>query len=133
MVCSGDGQSDIAGALGVHTSAPVTATWADHLYSCTYRYPGGDMVLSVKELAGTASTTAYYTAAEQQLGAGEAVAGLGQGAYQGADGSMVVRKDDKVLQVDVAALPAQVGAPPIDRVEAAVRVAIVVMGCWSGH
>jgi hypothetical protein len=132
MVCSADGQSDIAAALGVRTSAPVTPTWTDDLYSCVYQYPSGDMVVSVKELSDLASTTAYYTTVEQGLGAGEAIAGLGQGAYQGAGGSIVVRKDNKVLRVDVAALPARVGTPLIDRTEAAVRVAIVVMGCWSG-
>ena len=62
-----------------------------------------------------------------------AVDGIGQGAFQGADGSMVVRKDYKVLDIDVRGIPAHFGVPPIDRSEAAVRIAIVVMGCWTGH
>jgi hypothetical protein len=45
---------------------------------------------------------------------------------------MVVRKDWKVLVVDVAALPAQIGQPPTSSGEAAVTVADVILGCWNG-
>jgi hypothetical protein len=131
MVCGAEGQKEIAEALGVHTSAPIAPTWVDHLYSCAYPYADVRMDLSVKELTDAASTDAYFASAEHALGTGAAVAGVGQEAYQGADGSVVVRKDFKVLQVDVAGMPAQVGSPAIDRSEAAVRVAIVVMGCWT--
>ena len=33
--------------LGVN-AVVQTPSWADHLYSCTYQYPNGSMVLSVK-------------------------------------------------------------------------------------
>jgi hypothetical protein len=45
---------------------------------------------------------------------------------------MVVRKDWKVLLVDVADLPAQFGQPPTSSGDAAVSVADVILGCWSG-
>ena len=40
---------------------------------------------------------------------------LGQGAFQTTNGSVVVRKDWKVLLVDDTGLPAQFGTPPTRR------------------
>ncbi|HZQ58828.1 MAG TPA: hypothetical protein VFA84_12360 [Acidimicrobiales bacterium] len=133
MVCGAEGQKDIAEALGATTTAPVTPTWADHLYSCTYTYADGRIALSVKELNDAASTTAYFASVESNFGHGTDVAGVGQGAFQGDTGSVVVRKDFKVLDVDVNALPDHFGSPPIDRGEAAMRVAVTVMGCWTDN
>jgi hypothetical protein len=131
MVCSADAQKEIAGAVGATTDGPIAPAWADHLYSCTYPYADGRIGLSVKELTDAATTTAYFTAMDARLGQGGDVAGIGQDAYQGADGSVVVRKDFKVLHVDVSGLPSQFGSPPIDRGEAALRIAVTVMGCWK--
>ena len=133
MVCATEAQKDIAEALGATTTGPITPTWADHLYSCTYSYADGRIALSVKELNDAASTTAYFNSLQAGLGHGTDVAGVGQGAYQGDGGSVVVRKDFKVLDVDVSGLPARFGTPPIDRGEAAMRVAVTVMGCWSDN
>jgi len=133
MVCSAEAQKDIAEAVGATTTAPVTPTWADHLYSCTYAYADGRIALSVKELNDAASTTAYFASVESNIGHGTDVAGVGQGAFQGDTGSVVVRKDFKVLDVDVNALPDNFGSPPIDRGEAAMRVAVTVMGCWTDN
>jgi|SRR5579871_1618741 len=133
MVCSAEAQNEIADAVGAHTTAVPAPTWSDHLYSCTYTYADGRIALSVKELRDAASTTAYFTSVESSIGHGTDVAGVGQDAYQGDDGSVVVRKDYKVLDVDVSALPARFGTPPIDRGEAAMRVAVTVMGCWKDN
>ena len=130
MVCSAEAAKELADALGMR-AAPSTPTWVDHRYSCTYAYPDGRIGLSVKELADAAATTADFAAEQAGLGTGGAVAGIGQGAYQGGGGSIIVRKDFKVLAVDVSDVPARFGVPPIDRSEVAVRAAIVVMGCWT--
>ena len=46
MVCAEEAAGEIAQVVGAKAS--VTApTWADHLYSCGYRYREGTMVLSV--------------------------------------------------------------------------------------
>jgi hypothetical protein len=133
MICASEGQKEIAAALGVQTTAPVVPTWTDHLYSCGYQYGAARIGLSVKELSDAGSTDAYFTSAKAGLGSGTVVGGLGQDAYQGSDGSVVVRKDFKVLRVEVASLPDHFGSPAIDRSEAAVRIAVVVMGCWKEH
>jgi hypothetical protein len=48
------------------------------------------------------------------------------------DGSIVVRKDWKVLYVDVSHLPAEFGQPPQSAADAALGVAATILGCWSG-
>ena len=48
------------------------------------------------------------------------------------DGSVVVRKDWKVLLVDDSALPTQFGVPPTSASDIAVTVADVILGCWAG-
>jgi len=57
---------------------------------------------------------------------------LGQAAFQEPDGSVVVRKDWKVLVVDITGLPAQFGVPPTSSGDVAVTVADVILGCWAG-
>lgn len=122
---------EIAATLGV-TATVSTPTWVDHLYTCDYRYPGGTMVLSVKELSSWAQTDAYYQSLADRLGRTRTLQGLGQGAFQTTDGSMVVRKDWKVLLVNVQGLPPQFGVPPTSSGDVAVTVSDVILGCWSG-
>jgi hypothetical protein len=45
---------------------------------------------------------------------------------------VVVRKDWKVLLVNIAGLPAQFAVPPTNRADVAVTVADVILGCWDG-
>ncbi len=131
QVCQADAQAEIASALGekATVSKPM---WADHLYSCRYTYPTGSMALSVKELSSWAQTFAYFDAVGVRMGRVRSLANLGQGAFQTTDGSVVVRKDWKVLLVDSSALPAQFGVPPTSSGDVAVTVADVILGCWAG-
>ena len=131
MICRYEAIQEIDSAVG--EKATVSApTWADHLYSCRYGYPTGSMVLSVKELSSWGQTKAYFEQLAQQLGEAQTIQRLGQGAFQTTDGSMVVRKDWKVLLVDTAGLPAQFGQPPTSSGDVAVTVADEILGCWDG-
>ena len=131
MVCSKEAQHDLAATLGV-TATVGAPTWADHRYSCRYAYPDGSFTLSVKELSSKAETDAYFDMLRQQLGDTGIVNGVGQGAFNTLDGSIVARKDWKVLLVDVSALPAQFGVPPTKSADVAFTVADVIMACWRG-
>jgi hypothetical protein len=122
---------DIDSALGEKATIS-TPTWVDHLYSCSYGYPTGSMVLSVKELSSWGQTKAYFAQLARQMGRALVIPNLGQGAFQTTDGSMIVRKDWKVLLVNTAGLPAQFGQPPTSSGEVAVTVADVILGCWDG-
>ncbi len=134
MICEKEAVTDIyEQATGVHTIVPFHPTWVDHVYSCDYVYPGGaKMTLSVKEVSSTAETTAYFDSLATKLHKTKDIQGLGQGAFQVADGSMVVRKDYKILLIDITKLPAQFGVPADSRGNVAINVAEAIMGCWTG-
>jgi hypothetical protein len=133
MIC-GEAKEDIAEqAIGVDTVKPLAPKWADHLYACDYVYKGGaKMTLSVKEMSSVSETTAYYDALGARLGRGAKLEGLGEGAYQTTNGSVVVRKDYRVLLIDVSHLPAAFGQPPQKPIDVAISVASTIMNCWTG-
>jgi len=129
MVCEQEVQNDIAIRIGVTVKRPVVPLWSDDVYSCRYSYPSGSFVLSVKEFPDVAATTTYLDSVRDQH---TVVSGLGDAAFTVPGGSVFVRKDTKVLHVDVGALPDPFGRPPVSRAEVARGVATVIMGCWSG-
>jgi hypothetical protein len=135
QVCSQEAQHDMAAALG-ETARVSTPTWVDTRYSCTYDYPhadpAGSFELSVKELSSWGQTYAYYDSLAARLGKTQDLQSLGQAAFQTTDGSVVVRKDWKVLVVDDTGLPTQFGVPPTDKAAIAVTAADVILGCWAG-
>jgi hypothetical protein len=90
------------------------------------------MVLSVKELSSERETSAYFASLHRMLGQHEQLSGVGQGAFATKDGSLVLRKDYKVLVVDTSGLPDNFGSPPQPRKQIAVGVGITVLGCWTG-
>ena len=132
MICSDEAKKDLAGVVGIDTIQPLAPTWKDHVYACDYVYPNGArMTLSVKELSSPDETTAYYDSLAQKLGKKDELQGLGQGAFTTTNGSIVARKDYKVMLVDVSHLPQQfanLGA----RGDIALQVVTTIMGCWTG-
>jgi hypothetical protein len=132
MICSTEAQTDIAASLGVKATVSKP-TWIDDVYACKYAYPNGTFTMSVKELASTAATTAAYTAYATKLGKRPEVVSFGEGAFLTTNGSVVVRKDFKVLDIDVSELPQKFGDPPQDRSDIALSVAATVMSCWTGE
>jgi len=135
MICEEEAQQDIADfAVGLDVIRPLKPTWNDHVYSCDYVYKNGaTMTLSVKELSSDTETTGYYDALAERLGQRAPVYGLGEVAqgFATASGSVVVRKDDKVLLVDVTKLPSEFGDPADTRANVGVNVAITIMQCWK--
>ena len=132
MICRHETIQDFAEVLGERTIAAPTATWHNHRYTCTYRYRNGTMVLYVQALPTLAGTIAFM----KSVGAAEGYAGLvlhtGQGSFTTSNGSVVSRKDNKVLVVDVAGLPAQFGRPPTSRHDVALTVTDLIFACWRG-
>jgi hypothetical protein len=131
MVCSSEAQRAINAALGVN-AVVSTPTWTGHLYACRYGYSNGSFTLSVKELSSWSQTFAYFRGLGTALGESSPIPSLGQGGFETRDGSVVVRKDWKVLLVNISDLPAQFGVPPTQSGNIAVTVADVILGCWSG-
>jgi hypothetical protein len=132
MVCAPEANRDIALALGVARAHISPPTWADHVYTCRYEYPQGAVTLAVKELDNAAQTQAYFAGLAAQLGRRPQQLALGDGAFITSNGSVVVRKDWKVLTVDVTALPARFGKQHLTASDTGEAVAATVMGCWTG-
>ncbi|MEO7287010.1 MAG: hypothetical protein ABI140_08830 [Jatrophihabitantaceae bacterium] len=133
MVCEAEAANDIYAAVRVRTGSTPAASWRDHLYSCRYSYPGAAvMVLSVKELPTEAAAISYFTTMQRSFPSHTARLVADQQAFTASTGSVFVRKDAKVLEVDVSRLPARFGQPPYPRAVVAYTVAAVIMGCWSG-
>ena len=126
-----DDQTAINAALNVTGLQVATPTWVDHLYSCTYQYPSGSFDLSVKELPTIAETVDYFTTLKDNDKVAQQLP-LGQDGFMSSDGTSVVRKDNKVLVVDVAKLPAQFGTPPQNPTQASQIIAVTLLGCWTG-
>lgn len=117
--------------MGVPVPAPK-ATWAHHVYTCTYRLPMGQFVLSVTESTDDAAAQAFATKLRTQLTGARAVAGLTTIAFATPDGRLAVVKDNDTLQVDATQLPAQFGSQHEKRADFAYEVASDVLGCWTG-
>lgn len=132
MVCEQEAQDDIAEALGIAAQRVETPTWKDRVYSCRYDYPTGSFAMSVKELTNDSETRQYLDALAARLGRAQRVDGLGQSAFITGNGSVVVRKDFKVLLVDDSTLPATLSSPPLTPANVAMLVAKTIMGCWTG-
>jgi hypothetical protein len=133
MICEKEARRDIASSLGVTQTRITTPVWnrSRHLYSCTYVYPKGKITLSVKEMSSADETTAYFDGIQSQFGKTQQLIGLGQGAWILKNNDVVVRKDYKVLLVNVQGIPSNF-APLMSRSDVATNIAVAIMGCWSG-
>ena len=131
MICSTEAKKDIALSLGV-TATVSKPTWVDHVYACKYTYANGYINLSVKELETAAQTTAMYNSYAASLGRRTDAVSFGQGAFITTNGSVIVRKDFKVLDIDVSHIPQNFGNPLQDRSNVALSIAATVMSCWTG-
>ena len=135
MICGLETVKNVTTLMGMRTPAPATATWADHLYTCTYRLPGGPLVLSVKESSNAATARTYFDVLRARLGKTVPVtglAGLGLPAYEKANGTVVFLKDNMTLQVDATALPPRVGPQNTSPADLAYTLATDILACWSG-
>ncbi|WP_194908587.1 hypothetical protein [Catenulispora rubra] len=135
MVCDTEIQNAVETILAATPAPTTTATWTDHLYTCTYHLGSGTLVLSVKESPDAASANTYLSALQHQLGSTTPLTGsegLGNPGFQNAAGNVVVLKDDKTLHVDATGLPATSGASKLSRADVAYEVTTDILGCWTG-
>ncbi len=132
MICGAEAQKDLAADLNIKPIRVTSPTWKDHVYSCSYMYKSGVVRLSVKELSNATATRSYFDGLATRLGKRSDPLSLGQGSFFTADGSVIVRKDFKVLEVDVSALPVKFTRANLSRSDTAVNFAVTIMGCWTG-
>ena len=132
MVCSTEARTKLDDALSMAASSVSDPLWVHHLYSCTFRFATGALSLSVKELSSSLETTAYFNSLAARLGRSQTLYGLGQGAFVTSDGSVVARKDYKVLLVDTSAYAGGTRAATTGSANPAEIVASTIMTCWAG-
>ena len=132
MVCAREAQRDIAGVLAIEPAAVTKPTWRNRLYACTYQYPTGSFTVSVKQLADRPTTIRYFNELGTTLNRLPDDVPMGDGAYLTPNGSMIVRKDDNVLDVDAAKLPVQFSKLRLSPADVASSVAMTILGCWKG-
>lgn len=132
MVCSAEAQADIQGALGVAVSRPPDSSYVGGVYTCTYPYTAGKIVMTVRDLGNEPAAVSYLAQARAGIAKPTDLAGIGDAAFSDGDSTVFVRKDLKVLKVDATGMPATFGQPPHPRSTVAVTVAILVMLCWTG-
>jgi hypothetical protein len=131
MICQSKAAGEIQDVLG--EKAVVTdKSWSNHLYTCKYKFESGTITLSIKELSSWNETLSYFSNLASTLHRTSTLSNLGQGGFQVQNGNVVVRKDWKILLVDITGLPAQFGSPPTSRSDVAVTIAFIILGCWAG-
>ncbi len=132
MVCTSEAQREIAGVLAIKPAVVTKPTWIEHLYSCTYQYSSGSFTVSVKQLPDRHSTVNYFTELGSSLSRLPDNVPMGDGAFLTPNGSMIVRKDNNVLQVDPSKMPARFTKLRLSPADVASSVAMTILGCWKG-
>lgn len=132
MVCTPEAQEDIENLIGVVPSSVGPIQYANHVTTCPYTYPNGSFTLIVQDLPNDLSTTKAYDSLAGKLGRVDTIDLPDADAFGTTDGSVVLRKDTKVMLVDVHGLPATFGNPPSSRADAARLIMKAVLGCWTG-
>jgi hypothetical protein len=124
-VCAPMVANGIIEFLGGPLPAPQHGAWAGHVYTCTYPLSGGQLVLTVTQLRNKAAAATAYSRLARAVTHRTRLNGLGNGAYQAPDGTLIAHKDQFVLDADPTGAPP--GIRPADLAFAAV---VAVMGCW---
>jgi hypothetical protein len=132
MVCQPEAQTDIQDLVGVVPTQVGPLQYANHVSTCRYAYSNGSFVLIVQDLPNDLTTTNAFDALAAKLGRVDAIDLPDADAFSTTDGSIVLRKDTKVMLVDVTGLPTTFGSPPSPRADAARLIMKAVLGCWTG-
>jgi hypothetical protein len=132
MVCAPEAQEDVQNLIGVVATKVGPIQYANHTTTCRYVYPNGSFTLVVQDLPNDITTTRTYDALAGKLGKTDTIDLPGAQAFSTTDGSVVLRRDTKVMLVDVTQLPATFGNPPSPRADAARLIMKAVLNCWVG-
>jgi hypothetical protein len=132
MVCAPEAQQDIQDLIGVVPTAVGPIQYANHTSTCRYAYANGAFTLVVQDLPNDITTTKTYEALAGRLGKIDSIDLPDAQAFTTNDGSIVLRRDTKVMLVDVTQLPGTFGSPPSPRADAARLIMKAVLNCWVG-
>ena len=126
-VCEAMVRNAVEASLGAPLPGAQHGAWVGRTFACTYPLTGGQLVLWVDDLGTKAKARAAYRTLNRAVLRPTRLNGLGDRAYQAADGTIVAAKDQFVLHVDPHGAP--LGVVKSDLAFAAV---VAVMSCWTG-
>ncbi len=132
MVCQPEAQQDIQDLIGVVPTKVGPIQYTNHTTTCRYAYADGSFTLVVEDLPNDITTTRTYEALAGKLGRTTSFDLPDAQGYSTSEGSVVLRRDTKVMLVDVTALPATFGDPPNSRGNTALLIMKAVLNCWTG-
>lgn len=132
MVCQPEAQQEIQDIIGVVPTKVGPIQYANHTSTCRYDYPNGSFALVVEDLPNDLLTTETYETLAGKLGKIDRINLPDADAFATNNGSVVLRRDFKVMLVDVTQLPATFGNPPSSRADAARLIMKTVLNCWVG-
>lgn len=130
MICSEEVRGDLRTILGAKQLPAGAPSWRHPVYTCSYRLGMGTLTLAVHESADETTAAATVRRLRRDLGGGPSVLGLGPDGYTPADGVVLLRKDNDV--VDARGLPTVFGSNDQHRADFAFEVATTILGCWTG-
>ena len=111
MVCQPEAQQDIQDLIGVVPTKVGPIQYTNHTTTCRYAYADGSFTLVVEDLPNDITTTRTYEALAGKLGRTTSFDLPDAQGYSTSEGSVVLRRDTKVMLVDVTGLPAHVRRP----------------------
>lgn len=137
MVCSEEEiQTAITLTLGLNGRPQRSSQWANPVFHCTYRLPGGPLNLSVTEYGSDQAATQNFDHAKSQYEQAktplQTLDALGVPAFLASDDVVVSVKDSHLLRVDASSLPKTVGPLHRSRRDLSYLVASAILKCWSG-
>lgn len=136
MVCGDQSMANVTSILALKSAPHTINSWANSTFTCTYHLPDGDLVISVQEAADPAAARTYFEAMQalaKDATPIKGLANLGFPAYETADGSAVFQKDNMILHVDAADLPAAVGPNGVTPAAFAYQLSTTILACWVEH
>lgn len=132
MVCSNDIKDKVKEVLALTARPEASSSFANEIYTCTYKLAIGPLVLSVQHSPNKAAAGGYFDGLRSKLGQTSTLDGLGEKAFGTPTGVAVVLKDDETLMVDATGVPAVFGSNQQKRTDLANEIASDVLGCWTG-
>jgi hypothetical protein len=126
-ICEPMVRNAVEASLGAPLPAAQQGAWAGRTYTCTYPLTGGQLVLSVDDLRTKKKAQTAYRTLNRAIQHPTRLNGLGNGAFQAPDGTIVAFKDQFLLHVNPGAAP-----PTVGKSDLAFAALVAVMGCWTG-
>jgi hypothetical protein len=125
-ICEPMVRNAVEASLGAPLPAAQQGAWAGRTFTCTYPLTGGQLVLAVDDLRTKKQAQSAYRSLNRATQHRTRLNGLGNGAFQAPDGTIVAFKDQFLLHVDPGAAP-----PTVGKSDLAFAALVAVMGCWT--